>query len=88
MANSKLTPTVSSGYKLWFLLGFLGVHRFYAGRMASGAVLAGLFAAASASTALFPPIVALVLFGVTIVWWIADGFLIRSMIETASTTRE
>jgi len=55
-------------YILWLLFGWLGVHRFYAGKTGSG--LAQLLLSLS-----------VVGLGVTIIWWIVDAFLVPDMIN-------
>lgn len=68
--------SIALAYVLWFFLGYLGIHRMYCGRIASGitmlvlSVLGGL---------LFPfPIGHIFLFAVGI-WWLIDLFLTASM---------
>lgn len=56
-------------YILWLLFGWLGVHRFYAGRTGSG--LAQLLLSLS-----------VVGLGVTIIWWLIDAFLVPDMINS------
>jgi TM2 domain-containing membrane protein YozV len=56
-------------YLLWLFFGFLGVHRFYAGKTKSG--LAQMLLSFS--------VVGFLL--VTLWWWILDAFLIPDMIN-------
>jgi len=65
-ANRK---SVSAAYLLWFFIGFLGAHRFYAGRKGSGFAQLALL--------LIPFLGWAILAG----WWIADLFLIPGIIR-------
>ena len=55
-------------YLLWLFFGWLGVHRFYAGKTSSG--LAQLLLSLS-----------VVGLAVTVIWWLVDAFLIPDMIN-------
>jgi TM2 domain-containing membrane protein YozV len=61
-------PSAAVSYVLWFLLGLLGVHRFYLGRVGSGVVML---------------VLSITVFGVFItgIWWIVDAFLIPGMMN-------
>ncbi len=65
-------------YLLWFFLGPLGLHRFYLGRLASGAALALL-----AVTGLFLMYYGYGVIVLTIVglWLLLDAFRIPKMVE-------
>lgn len=62
-------------YILLFLLGGLGVHRFYLGLNTSGLIYLGLFV-----LGLIIPITFVAIF----IWWIVDIFMIPSLTETAN----
>lgn len=69
-ANKK---TALIAYILWFFLGTWGAHRFYMGKIGSGA---GMLCAMLAGIVLtFVAVGVLVIIGVY-VWWIVDAFLI------------
>ena len=63
-------------YLLWFFLGWLGAHRFYLGRLLSGALMLILTAISTVLT-----IVVIGHFGLFIVgaWWLVDALLIPGM---------
>ncbi len=63
-------------YVLWFFLGYLGVHRFYLGRVASGLtmLLLGLI-----SAALTVVLIGYVGLAIIALWWLIDAILIPGM---------
>ena len=71
-------------YMLWFSVGSLGGHRFYLGRVASGAVMAAVSLTGTVITfALLvhnPPSLAGAAFTIPAwVWWLIDAFRIPKM---------
>ena len=75
-ANSR---NIVIAYLLWFFLGFLGVHRFYLGRVFTGLMMLGFWAGGSVFT--------FILFGFPIflapwaLWMLLDLFLIPGMVR-------
>jgi hypothetical protein len=58
----------SVAYTFWLFLGWLGAHRFYTGRRKSAFAMLGLS-------------VTIVGLPVTILWWLADAFILPSILE-------
>jgi TM2 domain-containing membrane protein YozV len=71
--------SVGVAYLLWFFLGWLGVHRFYAKRTGSGAAILVLTIVGWITVLLG---VGLILFVVVGVWLFVDIFLIPGIIAT------
>jgi TM2 domain-containing membrane protein YozV len=69
-------------YLLWFVTGLAGGHRFYLRRPLTGALQALLFACCigAAIAEYYPAFAGL---GVSWLWMVADGFLIRRMYRAA-----
>ena len=63
-------------YLLWFFLGWLGVHRFYLGRLFSGVLMLLLSAVSTVLTIVVIGHFGLFLVGV---WWLVDALLIPGM---------
>ena len=63
-------------YVLWFFLGYLGAHRFYLGRAASGAAMLFITVVSTILTVVLIGHAGLALVGL---WWIIDAFLIPGM---------
>jgi len=74
-ANKK---SAGIAYLLWFFVGLLGGHRFYAGRSGSGACLAVLSILSFLTTFIAIGFVGLLVVGV---WVLVDAFLIPGMIQ-------
>ena len=72
---------VGLAYVLWLFLGGLGAHRFYAGRMLSGAVMAMLTVG---GWLLVKISVGWILLGTVALWGLVDAFLIPGMIREAN----
>lgn len=68
-------------YLLWFFLGGLGFHRFYAGNIKSGVAMVALAVIGTMTSVLG---IGLILFVVLGVWWLADAFLTSGMIDKAN----
>jgi TM2 domain-containing membrane protein YozV len=68
-------------YLFWFVLGSFGAHRFYLGRPISGAAMLALTAVAGLAS--MSPTLGFIGYlpaGVVFVWWLADAFLLPSML--------
>jgi TM2 domain-containing membrane protein YozV len=63
---------------LWFFFGMLGAHRFYAGRIGSGATILTLTILSAILTVVF---VGFVLIVVPAIWVLIDAFLIPGMVR-------
>jgi TM2 domain-containing membrane protein YozV len=74
-ANAK---NIVIAYLLWFFLGFLGVHRFYLGRVMSGVMMLALWVIGSALVAILIGWLFLIPWGI---WWFLDLFLIPGMVQ-------
>jgi TM2 domain-containing membrane protein YozV len=68
--------SVLVAYLLWFFLGYVGVHRFYLGRVGSGIAMIGIFGLSWLLSWVFIGYVGLALIGL---WWVIDLFLIPGM---------
>jgi len=65
-------------YLLWVLLGWLGLHRFYAGRWISGLIMLLLTGIAFVLKIV---LVGYLIFVIPFLWWLLDLFLIPGMIR-------
>ncbi|MBJ7576939.1 TM2 domain-containing protein [Devosia sp. MC532] len=74
----KKSPIIA--YVLWFFLGYIGVHRFYLGRVVSGLIMLAMSALFALLT-----FVSFGLFGflwfIMGAWWLIDALLIPGMIS-------
>ena len=78
-ANKK---SVLLAYLFWLFLGWLGAHRFYAGRILSGLVMLMLWAIGSL---LAWVVVGYLLLAPLAIWWFIDAFLIPGWINEANS---
>lgn len=65
-------------YVLWFFLGYVGAHRFYAGRIGSGATMLVIWCV---SFLLSYVLIGYLGFALIAVWWLVDALLIPGMIS-------
>lgn len=73
-ANKK---SVLIAYLLWFFLGWVGAHRIYAGRIASGLFMLVFWCA---SFVLSYVLIGYLGFAVIGLWWLVDALLVPGMI--------
>ncbi|WP_341666795.1 TM2 domain-containing protein [Alcaligenes sp. SDU_A2] len=78
-ANKK---SVGVAYLLWFFLGSLGGHRFYAGKTGSAVALLATTILGSLLTVVG---VGLFLLGIVVLWVLIDAFLIPGWIRSTNT---
>ncbi|MBB3608192.1 TM2 domain-containing protein [Rhizobium sp. BK602] len=69
--------SVGAAYLLWFFLGYFGAHRFYLGRVGSGAAQLILLVLGCLTAFVF---VGVVLLAALSIWWVIDAFLIPGVI--------
>lgn len=65
-------------YVLWFFLGWFGLHRFYLGRVGSGAAQLVLTAVSTVLTFVLVGYAGLAVAGI---WWLVDALLIPGMAD-------
>jgi len=70
--------SIGIAYLLWFFLGGLGIHRFYAGQTGTGIAMLILFLLSSILLAVGVGLVGLLVLGI---WLFVDIFLIPGMVE-------
>jgi len=77
--------SIGLAYVMWFFVGMLGSHRFYAGRKVSGAVqlcftLVGVFGLFGGAGNIWAA-----LFFVSALWVLLDAFALRGMVRDFNT---
>ncbi|MCJ9427845.1 TM2 domain-containing protein [Kordiimonas marina] len=70
--------SVGIAYLLWFFLGSLGIHRFYAGQTGTGVAMLVLFVLSTILLVVGVGLVGLFVLGI---WLFVDIFLIPGMVE-------
>ncbi|WP_248306515.1 TM2 domain-containing protein [Devosia sp. MC521] len=74
----KKSPIIA--YVLWFFLGYIGVHRFYLGRVVSGFIMLAMSALFALLTFVSFGLFAFLWF-IMGAWWLIDALLIPGMIS-------
>ena len=82
MAFESQKKSVGIAYLLWFFLGMLGVHRFYAGKVGSGVIMLVLWVISLILTLVY---VGLLGFFILWIWWVVDAFLLNGIITRHKT---
>ena len=82
MAFESQKKSVGLAYLLWFFLGLLGIHRFYAGKIVSGAVMLVVWVISLILTLVYIGIVGFVFLWI---WWVIDAFLLNGIITRHNT---
>ncbi len=72
--------SVALAYVLWFFLGYLGIHRMYCGRVASGVGMLFLWVFGWLTMGILIGRAFLLAVGI---WWLIDLFLTAGMAESA-----
>ncbi len=73
--------SVAGTYVLWLLVGAVGGHRFYLGRIGSGLVMLSLAVVGFATSFMY---VGYVFLFAVLAWWLMDAFRIPGMVRTAN----
>ena len=76
-------------YLLWFLLGFLGAHRYYLGQFLKGALFLVGSIAATALSAVNTPVTRIagaIIVLALLVFWIIDAFKLRKLVEAVGVS--
>jgi len=79
-ASKKSLPVA---YVLWFLIGGLGIHRFYLGDSRSGGIILGCAVGAIVLGMAIHPFFS-ILWAVVGVWWLVDLFLMPGLVRKAN----
>ena len=72
------TKSIGAAYFLWFLTGVLGGHRFYLGKIGSGAIMLLLFIGSVVTLQVGTGVLILAVVGF---WTIVDAFLIPLLVQ-------
>ncbi len=78
MAFESAKKSTGVAYLLWFFLGMLGIHRFYAGRTGSGIAMLIIWIVSLILSLVY---IGLVGFVVLAIWWFVDAFLLAGIIS-------
>lgn len=69
--------SVGVAYLMWFFLGAVGGHRFYAGKSGSGAIMLALWLLSLLLTFFVIGWFGFIVLGI---WWLVDAFLLHGII--------
>lgn len=71
-------------YLLWWFLGWLGIHRLYLGRPATGVAQGALMVIGTATTFIFIGFFFLIIWGV---WWMADAYFVQKYVKNINAAQ-
>lgn len=77
MAFEARKKSVGIAYLIWFFLGGVGGHRFYAGKVRSGAIMLTLWLLSLLLTFFVVGWFGFIVLGI---WWVIDAFLLHGII--------
>lgn len=81
MAYDAAKKSVGAAFLLWFFLGGIGAHRFYAGKTATGVAFLVMHLLGWLTLGIG---LGFVLFSIIGIWWLVDAFLVSGMIRQAN----
>ncbi|HLR64420.1 MAG TPA: TM2 domain-containing protein [Pseudogracilibacillus sp.] len=84
LENNKKSTVIA--YVLWFFLGGLGAHRFFAGKTGSGLIMLGLWGLGWATSWIFG--IGFILLFFVYVWVLVDAFLLHGWINKFNQRKE